>query len=55
MLIKQVSKNVVDVFVGVGWKQWTRFEIRGRLFKKIGGFPLSHDDLTQWKGHFYGH
>jgi hypothetical protein len=54
MLVKTVSTGVVDVFVGNGWQHWTRFEIKGRAFRKLGGASLSPTDLLKWKGYLRG-
>ena len=42
--LKFVNHNVIDVFFGLGWNNWARFEIRrikGKVFlNKIAGCPL---------------
>ena len=34
MKIIQVTKNIVDVFVGEGWENWIRLDLRG--FRVLG-------------------
>lgn len=40
MLIKQVSKNMYDIFVGNGWENWTRLVVDKRRLLLKGGQPL---------------
>lgn len=45
---KFLDDNTVDVFVGKGWANWTRFTVKranGKVFlTKIGGSPMNSDD-----------
>ena len=47
MVIKRVSKTVFDVFFGLGWENWCRFETtkeKGRvILHKIGGRSVPED------------
>lgn len=54
MLIKFAEAGVIDVFVGTGWKQWTRFEIKGKYFKKVAGVSLSPANMSMLKERFNG-
>jgi len=54
MLIKFADKNTIDVFVGAGWKQWTRFEVKGKYFKKVAGVSLSPANMSMLKERFNG-
>jgi hypothetical protein len=42
--LRFVNRDVVDVFFGLGWNNWARFDIRrikGKIFlNKIGGRPI---------------
>lgn len=42
-----VSKNVVDVFTGKGWENWTRFERQGKHLKMVGGQPVSEAEYKE--------
>ena len=54
MIIKQVSTTVIDVFVGDGWENWTRFRREGRKLVKIGGQKMEDSDFTKlYKRVFY--
>lgn len=48
-LLRPVADNVVDVFLGEGWENWTRFEIKrmkGKVFlKKLNGKPLKEQEF----------
>lgn len=44
MIIKQLSTNVFDVFVGTGWNNWSRFERKGKTINLVKGKPLSKDE-----------
>ncbi len=51
MLIKKVNETTVDVFTGVGWNNWSRFNVvfeggRGSL-KLVKGRPMLKDDFKQ--------
>jgi len=49
MKIIHLNENVVDVFTGKGWDNWTRFEIKfikGKVYpKKIGGQAMESRDF----------
>ena len=54
MIIKQVNTTVIDVFTGDGWLNWTRFEINGRVLKKVGGQAMEDSDFYKlYKKVFY--
>jgi hypothetical protein len=54
MIIKQVTTTVIDVFVGDGWENWTRFRIDGRVLKKIAGLPMEDADFSKlYRSVFY--
>ena len=51
MLIKKLNESTIDVFTGIGWAQWSRFEVkfennRGTL-KLIKGRPMDKTDFRQ--------
>ena len=41
MLVKKVNHNTIDVFLGTGWENWSRFKIK---------FGKEHNQLFQVKG-----
>ena len=49
MEIKQVAKNILDVFTGQGWLNWSRFHVKyheGKAYPKlIKGQPLNKEDF----------
>ena len=45
MFIKEVSKNVVDVFIGKGWVQWVRVQKNGTIIKRVTGTIVPDDRL----------
>jgi hypothetical protein len=49
MVIKQVNQEIIDVFCGQGWLNWTRFEktyLRGSLMLgKIKGRSLTPNEF----------
>jgi hypothetical protein len=47
MIIKQVNTTVIDVFVGEGWENWTRFRKEGRKLVKIGGKQMEDADFSK--------
>lgn len=51
MELKRVGENMLDVFTGKGWTQWSRFEVsfnHNRLnLKLIKGSPMSKADFRQ--------
>lgn len=51
MLIKQINKNLYDVFLGKGWNNWGRFLIKytptGKQIKQIRGIPFSKIDTEE--------
>ena len=42
--IRQVAANVFDVFVGNGWTNWSRFNVRQKSLTLVAGRPLSKAD-----------
>lgn len=44
MLIKEVSKGLFDVFVGVGWDHWSRFQYQKKSLLLVKGRPLNRKD-----------
>lgn len=49
LTLKWVNENVVDVFRGRGWENWSRFEKVGNHFKMISGAPLTTQEYLQLK------
>lgn len=49
MKIKNVNENIIDVFCGIGWGNWTRFitlRKNGKVFfHKIAGQNMSAEDM----------
>lgn len=49
--IKELSDVVVDVFLGTGWYNWTRFavkRVKGKVFlNKINGKPLKEIEFQE--------
>jgi len=41
MIIKKVNHNTIDVFIGTGWENWSRWKIK---------FGKEHNQLFQVKG-----
>lgn len=54
MIIKHVKKHTFDVFIGTGWDNWSRFEMRGTYLKKISGDNLSPNNMSILKEKVYG-
>lgn len=56
MLIKQVTKNIADAFIGTGWDNWGRFLIlytpKGVQVKQIKGTPFKRKDFIQVEAEF---
>lgn len=48
-IILQVNGRIYDVFTGLGWKNWSRFEVKGRTLALIGGQALSPEDYAAIK------
>jgi hypothetical protein len=46
MFIKKVDKTTLDVFVDLGWENWSRFDISGKAPKLIKGNPLSTENYS---------
>ena len=46
-----VNPDVVDVFTGKGWENWSRFELKrmkGRVYpQKVGGKSLTQDQFKE--------
>lgn len=53
MLIKHVSTTLVDVFVGLGWKNWSRFEKTDKGPKLVKGFPVTKEQYKEIKHVFH--
>jgi hypothetical protein len=49
LVIKPVTNNVVDVFRGIGWDNWSRFQKKGNHFELIGGAPLATHEYQELK------
>lgn len=51
MLVKKVNEACVDVFVGAGWSNWSRFNIvfeKGRMsLKLVKGKPMMKEEFKQ--------
>lgn len=51
LIIKEVNKNIVDAFHGIGWSNWGRFLIRytpaGVSIKQIKGIPFPKNLFAQ--------
>lgn len=57
MKILYVTKNIIDVFVGDEWKNWTRFHIVKKVghptfFKKLGGSNLDSSSFDLLRKEF---
>lgn len=40
MVIKQVNRNTFDIFVGIGWENWTRLKVDNKRLLLKAGKPL---------------
>lgn len=49
LTLKWVNSNVVDVFRGNGWENWTRFRKVGSHFEMIAGTPLTTAEYQELK------
>lgn len=47
--LKWVNDSVVDVFSGMGWENWTRFQKQGSHFKMLAGQPLTTKEYLELK------
>lgn len=47
--LKWVNDTIVDVFRGVGWDNWSRFEKRGNHYKMLCGQPLTTQEYLELK------
>lgn len=51
MIVKKLNDKTIDVFVGKGWNNWSRFNIeyqKGRmLLKLIKGSPMRNEDFKE--------
>ncbi len=45
MKILSVNKNTIDVFVGMGWENWSRFKLTVHGPKLVAGLKLSGRDF----------
>jgi hypothetical protein len=56
MLIKTVNKTTIDVFVGVGWDNWTRFEImrdKGQKYlRHVAGDRADRETIVKLKARY---
>lgn len=41
MELKKVDKNLFDLFVGLGWENWSRIQVTNDDVKVVAGLPLS--------------
>ena len=50
-VFKKVNESLIDVFCGVGWNQWSRFEVKfenGRgVLKLVKGRPMEKAEFRQ--------
>jgi hypothetical protein len=53
MIIKQVRKNLIDVFIGNGWEQWSRFEKTAKGPKLVAGAGVTNDEYQKVKHALY--
>lgn len=53
MIIKQVDKTTVDVFLGLGWEQWSRFKLTPKFPVLVKGSPMSKEDYQNVKQQLY--
>jgi hypothetical protein len=47
IVVLPVTQTVVDVFVGKGWDNWTRFEKSGRILKKLAGQSVTDAEYSK--------
>lgn len=54
MIIKKVNEHLIDVFVGNGWNNWSRFEVmfnHGKLLLKlVKGNPMHKEQFQDLYG-----
>ena len=50
-VFKKVNESLIDVFCGIGWNQWSRFEVKfenGRgVLKLVKGRPMEKAEFRQ--------
>ena len=46
MELKKVEKNMFDVFMGMGWENWTRIKVNKDDVTIISGQPLGKNTIN---------
>jgi hypothetical protein len=58
MKIKSVNPHTIDVFTGMGWDNWTRFQIiksqKKQFLKKIGGKSVPSEEMDTLRNMYKG-
>lgn len=51
IVVKEINRNIIDVFHGIGWGNWGRFFIKytptGVVVKQIKGIPFKKTEFAQ--------
>lgn len=51
MKVLRVNDNTVDVFTGLGWSNWSRFEVEFKskrlMLKLVKGQPMKKEDFSK--------
>ena len=53
MIFKFLSKNVVDVFTGNGWDNWSRFQKTAKGPKLVSGAGVTQQEYQEVKNALY--
>ena len=53
MIIKYLTEDVVDVFTGNGWDNWSRFKLGMNTPKKVAGNNLTEKEYADLKQQLY--
>ena len=44
IVVFELNNRMFDVFVGQGWKNWSRFQVKGKTLVLVAGQSLSKGD-----------
>ena len=49
LTLKWINPQLVDVFRGEGWENWSRFQKKGNHYEMVSGQPLSNQEYVELK------
>lgn len=50
IVVFELNNRTYDVFVGQGWKNWSRFQVKGKTLVLVAGQALSKGDYDTVRG-----